>query len=70
VRPVHYLLARAVAPAVAGWSAAGRAELPRGANVEVAVTGHDSLGRQFHAAHLDVTVRPSRFDLAKINRLR
>jgi hypothetical protein len=31
VRPVHYLLARAVAPAaVSGWPAAGRSELPRG----------------------------------------
>ena len=70
VRPVHYLLAKATAATV--WTAAvGRSsELPRGGTMEMAVTGHDSLGRQFHAAHLDISFRPSRFDLVKINRLR
>jgi hypothetical protein len=36
----------------------------------VAVSGHDSLGRRFHAAHLDTAFRPSRYDLTKINRIR
>jgi hypothetical protein len=70
VRPVHYLLARAATGAAAWTSAAGRSELPRGGTVEVAVSGHDSLGRRFHAAHLDIAFRPSRFDLIQINRLR
>jgi len=69
VRPVHYLLARADAGG-SDWTAGGRSELPRGGSVELAVTGHDSLGRTFHAANLDIACRPSRFDLVKINRIR
>ncbi len=38
--------------------------------MQVAVSGHDSLGRRFHAAHLDTAFRPSRYDLTKINRIR
>jgi len=63
VRPVQYLLARGAGDQ---WSGMELENLPRGGNLGLEVSQHDSWGRKFDNNVKELGNRPSRFDLVKL----
>ena len=63
VRPVQYLLARGAGDQ---WSGLEMETLPKGGNLGLEITQHDSWGRKFDSGVGEVGNRPSRFDLVKL----
>ena len=63
VKPIQYLLARGVGDV---WSGLQLENLPKGGNLGLKITQHDSWGRKFDNTVTELSNRPSRFDLIKI----
>merc|ERR1712142_585621 len=63
VRPVQYLLVRGGGDQ---WSGMKLENLPKGGNLGLEITQHDSWGRKFDNAIKELGNRPSRFDLIKL----
>merc|ERR1712142_497763 len=63
VRPVQYLLVRGGGDQ---WSGMELENLPKGGNLGLEITQHDSWGRKFDNAIKELGNRPSRFDLIKL----
>jgi len=63
IRPVQYLLARGAGDQ---WSGLELENLPKGGNLGLEISQHDSLGRRFDSGVVDLGNRPSRFDLIKL----
>eukprot|EP00090_Calanus_glacialis_P028973 TRINITY_DN4645_c0_g1_i5.p1 TRINITY_DN4645_c0_g1~~TRINITY_DN4645_c0_g1_i5.p1 ORF type:complete len:1790 (-),score=673.65 TRINITY_DN4645_c0_g1_i5:326-5671(-) len=64
VRPVQYLLARGAGDQ---WTGMELENLPKGGNLGLEITQHDSWGRKFDNGVKEVGNRPSRFDLVKLS---
>ena len=66
VREVHYLLVEAV-PSGDRWETDRLETVPRGGKLELQVSKHDKYGREFSDSSVELSYRPSRFDLVRLS---